>query len=176
MLNLSNPMSFLIQAETRSALAEIGAGSIGQAFQMRLVLNDDEIESINSTAANLALPNSALPRTFRGQGGAERPHGAHQAARDGRSRIEDRIARRGASHYPVKGASEAAECRSSLSYKCQHTGARIVGNLADRGAGGAMPDRKQRRHSAGQAVPLLLCLDNGLNRDVGPAKPGRCPS
>ena len=156
MRNLSNPMSFLIQAETRSALAEIGAGFIGQAFQMPLALNDDEIESIGSTAAYLALTNAALPRTFRVQSGAEGPHSAHQAAREDRSRIEDRIPRRGASHYLVQDASEAAECRSSLSYGRQHTGASIVGDLADCGAGGAMPDRRQRRHSACHAVALLL--------------------
>ena len=44
MLNLSIPMSFLIQAETRSVLVEIGAVFIAQAFQMPLVHNDVEIE------------------------------------------------------------------------------------------------------------------------------------
>ena len=44
MLNLSIRMSFLVQAEMRSVLMEIGAVFIGQAFQMPLVHNDDEIE------------------------------------------------------------------------------------------------------------------------------------
>jgi hypothetical protein len=43
-LNLSIPMSFLIRAETRSALVKIGAVFIAQVLQMPLVPNDDEIE------------------------------------------------------------------------------------------------------------------------------------
>jgi hypothetical protein len=110
-LNLSIPMSFLIQAEMRSALVEIGAVIIGQPFQMPLAHNGDEI---GSTAANLARKNAALPRTFRSQVNAEGLHSVHQAAREDGPRIEDRILRRGASHYLVQDARQAAEFRSSL--------------------------------------------------------------
>ena len=51
MLNLSIPMSFLIQAETRSVLVEIGAVFIGQAFHMPLVHNDVEIRVDRSSSA-----------------------------------------------------------------------------------------------------------------------------
>jgi hypothetical protein len=50
-LNLSIPMSFLIQAETRSVLVEIGAVFIGQAFHMPLVHNDVEIRVDRSSSA-----------------------------------------------------------------------------------------------------------------------------